>query len=379
MRRIRVGPSEDVRVSTIELFFDLVFVFTITQLTSVVTAEPNIVGVLRAFLIFGNVWWMYGGYAWLTNAVPPREPVLRLFILVGMAAFLVVALSIPDAFGDAGVAFGIGYLVVNLVHTAMFLKSSEETALRSMMKLGPMNILTALLVLAAGFTDGALQWALWTAAFVGHWITPYLTAVQGFKLRPRHFVERHGLIVLIALGESVVAVGLGLRGQDLTGGLVLTSVLGLAVAAAMWWLYFDGEDARAEEALIGAPDDRVTWLCLYAFGFAFAPILFGIVLLSAGMQGALVGYGVPATPAAAWFMSSGVASYVAGFCYFRWVLGIGAIGVRAALAALMLPTAFVGLAVSPEAQLATMLALTTAAILVERRVERTPAPAAEAA
>ncbi len=378
MRRVRVGPSEDVSVSTIELFFDLVFVFTITQLTSVIHAEPNIVGVLRALLIFGNVWWMYGGYAWLTNAVPPRDTVLRLFILTGMAAFLVVALAIPDAFGDAGVAFGVAYLVVNLVHTAMFLKSSEETALRSMMKLGPMNILTALIVLAAGFTDGAWQWALWTVALVGHWLTPYVTAVQGFKLRPRHFVERHGLIVLIALGESVVAVGIGLRGQDFTPGLAVTSVLGLAVAASMWWLYFDGEDARAEHALIEAPDDRVTWLCLYAFGFAFAPILFGIVLLAAGMQGALTGYGDPATPAAAWFMSSGVATYVAGFCYFRHVLRIGPLGVRAVLAALMLPTAFVGLAVSPEAQLATMLALAVTAIVVEGRMGRTPAPATAA-
>jgi low temperature requirement protein LtrA len=261
----------------------------------------------------------------------------------------------------------------------MFLKSSEETALRSMMKLGPMNILTALLVLAAGFADGGWQWALWIAAVVGHWLTPYITAVQGFKLRPRHFVERHGLIVLIALGESVVAVGIGLRGQDLTGGLALTSVLGLGVAASMWWMYFDGEDVRAERALIEAPDDRVTWLCLYAFGFGFGPILFGIVLLAAGMQAALTGYGVPASPAAAWFTASGVALYTAGLCYFRFVLGTGPISVRAVLAALMLPTAFVGLAVSPEAQLATMLALAVAAILVERRTVGTPAPSPAAA
>src|SRR6185436_4046243 len=119
---------------------------------------------------------------------------------------------------------------------------SQESALRSMRKLGPMNILTALILLAAGFTDGAWQWGLWIAAFLGHWATPYLTAVQGFSLRPKHFVERHGLIVLIALGESVVAVGIGVRGHELTGGLVKASVLGLGVAAALWWLYFDGED-----------------------------------------------------------------------------------------------------------------------------------------
>src|SRR6266576_1876528 len=117
-------PSEEIRVSTIELFFDLVFVFTITQLTSLLVADPTFRGVAQAVLIFGNLWWMYGGYAWLTNAVPPREPVVRLLLLAGMGAFLVVALSIPDAFGDAGIAFGVGYLIVNVVHAGIFLTSS---------------------------------------------------------------------------------------------------------------------------------------------------------------------------------------------------------------------------------------------------------------
>jgi len=114
-----------------------VFVFTITQLTTVLTHEPNAVGVLRVTLIFGNVWWMYGGYAWLTNAVPPREPTLRLLVLLGMGAFFVVGLAIPDAFGSSGVAFGIAYLLVNAVHTGMFLLSTQESALKAMRKLGP--------------------------------------------------------------------------------------------------------------------------------------------------------------------------------------------------------------------------------------------------
>jgi low temperature requirement protein LtrA len=371
--RSRIEPDEEVRVSTVELFFDLVFVFTITQLTSVLIAEPDWVGVAKALLIFGNVWWMYGGYAWLTNAVPPREPALRLLIFVGMAAFLVVALSIPDAFGDSGVAFGVAYLVVNLVHTGMFLKSNQESALRSMAKLGPFNMITALILLAAGFADGPWQWALWIVAFVGHWVTPYLTAVEGFRLRPGHFVERHGLIVLIALGESIVAVGIGVQGHALEGGLVLTSVLGLGVAAALWWLYFDGEDERAERALTAAPPERVTWLCLYAFGFAFVPILFGIVLLAAGVKEAIVHYGEPASTATAWFMASGVALYVAGLCQFRVVLRTGPIKVRLALAVLALGTALVGLTASPEAQLATLLVIAVAAIVVERRTEPVPA------
>ncbi len=371
----RVEPDEDIRVSTIELFFDLVFVFTITQLTSLLTDEPNAAGVAKVTLIFGNVWWMYGGYAWLTNSVPPRGPALRLLLLFAMGAFLVVALAIPNAFGDSGVAFGIAYLVVNLVHTGMFLLSTRESALRAMRRLGPWNIVTAMVLLAAGFADGPWQWALWIGAFVLHWMTPYFSAVGGFSLRPAHFVERHGLIVLIALGESVVAAGIGVRGRHLSPGLALASLLGLAVAAALWWMYFDGEDERAERALAAATGDRGTWLSLYAFGFDFLPLLEGIVVFAAGVKGAMAGYGRPASTATAWFIAAGVAAYAAGLAAFRNTLRTGPVASRLVFAVLALPTAFVGLAASPEAQLAVVLTLAAATILAERRRAEAPSAA----
>jgi low temperature requirement protein LtrA len=159
--------SAEVRVSTIELFFDLVFVFAITQLTSLLAGEPTVVGLGRVVAIFGNLWWIYGGYAWLTNAVPPREPVLRLLLLLGMGGFLVVALAIPTAFDGGGVAFGVGYLLVTLVHTGMFLLSSDESAVRAMRRLGPANAITAALLLLAGFTQGLLQWTLWPLGCTG--------------------------------------------------------------------------------------------------------------------------------------------------------------------------------------------------------------------
>jgi low temperature requirement protein LtrA len=165
------GPAE-VRVSTIELFFDLVFVFTITQLTSLLAGDPSVAGLGRVALVFGNLWWLYGGYAWLTNAVPPRRSLQRLVLLFGMGGFLVVALAIPTAFDGGGIAFGVGYLLVTLVHTGMFLLSSQESAVRAMRRLGPANAITAALLLLAGFTQGPLQWTLWTAAFVLHWVSP---------------------------------------------------------------------------------------------------------------------------------------------------------------------------------------------------------------
>ena len=318
----RVAPT-DIRVSSVELFFDLVFVFAITQLTTLLAQDPTIIGLVRIVLIFGNIWWMYGGYAWLTNAVPPREPALRLLILVGMAGFLIVALAIPHAFGDSGVVFGLGYLVVTVVHTGMFLRTSEESALRALGRLGPFNAISALLLLLAGFTDGAVRWTLWSASFVLHWITPCFIPVSGFSIRSAHFVERHGLIILIALGESVVALGMGLAGRDLRPGFILTSVLGLSVAAVLWWLYFDGEDERAERALHGADRARSPRLALYAFGYAFFVILGGIIVLAAGVKLAIVRSAQPVPAPAAWFLAGGVATYVVGLAWFRRLLGTG--------------------------------------------------------
>jgi low temperature requirement protein LtrA len=365
----RVAPT-DIRVSSVELFFDLVFVFAITQLTTLLAQDPTIIGLVRIVLIFGNIWWMYGGYAWLTNAVPPREPALRLLILVGMAGFLIVALATPHAFGDSGVVFGLGYLVVTVVHTGMFLRTSEESALRALGRLGPFNAISALLLLLAGFTDGAVRWTLWSASFVLHWITPYFIPVSGFSIRAAHFVERHGLIILIALGESVVALGMGLAGRDLRPGFILTSILGLSVAAALWWLYFDGEDERAERAIRGADRARSPWLALYAFGYAFFVILGGIIVLAAGVKLAIVRSAQPVPAPAAWLLAGGVATYVVGLAWFRRLLGTGPLSVRLIVALLALSTGLVGLAVSAEAQLAVLLAILGGGVVAESQMAR---------
>ena len=365
--QVRAGGTglTEVGVSTIELFFDLVFVFAVTQLTSLLARDPTAAGLGRVLLIFGNLWWIYGGYAWLTNAVPPRPSLLRFLMLIAMGGFLVVALAIPTAFGDGGLLFGLGYLLVTLVHTGMFLVSGHESAVQAIRRLGPANAITAGLLLLAAFTDGALQWSLWTAAFGLHWISPFFTAVPGFPIRARHFVERHGLIVLIGLGESIVAVGIGLAGRQSQTDTVVTAVLGLTVAAALWWLYFDGEDERAERALDAAPLERASWLALYGFGYAFLPLLGGIIVFAAGVKNAVGHYGDPVTASTAWLLATGVAVYIVGLTWFRRLLDIGPTGVRLLLAGVVLGTAIIGLAVSPQAQLGVLATVVVGGVLAE--------------
>jgi low temperature requirement protein LtrA len=362
--------SAEIRVTTIELFFDLVFVFAITQLTSLLAGDPTMAGLGRVTLIFGNLWWIYGGYAWLTNAVPPRAPMLRLLMLVGMGGFLSVALAIPTAFDGGGGTFGAGYLLVTLVHIGMFLLSTHESALRAMRRLGPVNAITAVLLILAGFSDGALQWVLWTASFGLHWVTPFFTAVAGFPIRAAHFVERHGLIVLIALGESIVTVGIGTTGLELRPARVITAMLGLMVTAALWWLYFEGEDELAERALDEADIDRAAWLALYGFGYAYLPVLGGIIVFAAGLKNAVVQSGEPLTASTAWFLAVGVAVYVVGLAWFRRLLHIGPTGARLLIAGVVVATLLVGLRVSASAQLGVLAAVVAGGIPVESAWQR---------
>jgi low temperature requirement protein LtrA len=200
------GPEG--RVSTLELFFDLVFVFTITQVTHLVAHSHGATDLARAFLLLAVTRWMYGGYAWLTNNIGTRDTLVRVLLVCAMAAFLVMALAIPGVAGRDGVAFGIAYLVIVLLHLAMFVHAPNASA-RAIFRVVPYNLAGAGLVIAAGYATGALNLALWVASLATLLATGLVRAERGFSLHPGHFAERHGLVVIIALGESVIALGTG--------------------------------------------------------------------------------------------------------------------------------------------------------------------------
>jgi low temperature requirement protein LtrA len=354
------------RVTTLELFFDLVFVFTVTQLTNVLADDFGPLGLLRVSLMLGVIQWMYGGYAWLTNAVAPVGTTRRLLLMCGMAGFLVCAMAVPGAFAGDGLAFGLGYLVVNLVHTALYWKN--EGARRAVSRLGPLNLVSALLVLAAGLVSGAATYLLWALALGWQVITPRLHPLEGLEVRPGHFAERHGLVVIVALGESVVAVGLGAAGLPVTAGLAGVAVLGLAISFALWWAYFgDGDDERAEQALAAIPGTARTRMALYVYGFAHYPLLLGIVLLAAGLKKA-IGHAVePLEAGPALALACGAALFLVGCVAIRRLLRTGPTGSRAVTALLMLPTAAVGVATAAVGQLAALAFLLGAAVVAEHR------------
>jgi low temperature requirement protein LtrA len=357
-------PGHDERVTTIELFFDLVFVFTVTQLTTLLFRFPTWTGLARVAVLFGNLWWMYGGYVWLTNSVPPRRTSQQLLVLCGMAGFLVVAVAIPDAFSSTGVAFGLGYLVVTLVHSGLFLESENAPTVQVMLRLGPANLVTAAIVVAGGFAHGDARWVLWASAAVLHWLTPYVFSPSPVGLRAAHFVERHGLILLIALGESAVAVAIGLRGLDLTGGRLASALLGLAISAALWWLYFDRDDSDAERALTTAPESERAWMALYAFGYDFLVVIGGIVVLAAGIRLAAHDPTDGASTATAWLLAAGTGAYCLGLALLRAILRSGNPAPHVALSLAVLFSVPVGLQLSALAQLAAVAAILVGGIVL---------------
>jgi low temperature requirement protein LtrA len=355
-----------VRVSTLELFFDLVFVFTITQLTAVLANDLTVAGALRVLLMLGVIWWMYDGYAWLTNAVAPVSRVRRGLLVTGMAGFLVIALGVPGAFGSTGWAFGLGYFLVNAVHSGLFIYTAGERGAAAMRALARFNLLSATLVLIGGFVPTPARYAVWGAAFVLQWFSPYLSPPAGFAIAPAHFVERHGLVVIIALGESVVALGVGASGLHLDVGLVLVAVLALVLSYLLWWTYMGGgDDERAEHRLASEQDPvRRAWLALYGYGYAHYVLLFGIVALAAGVKKAI---GHPFDDLAlpeALVLGGGVAVFLAADVAFRRVLSIAPIGVRGVGTLVALATVPVGLWMS-AAQLGALALAVLATLVVE--------------
>jgi low temperature requirement protein LtrA len=378
----RVGKAEapqsrdEVRVSTLELFFDLVFVLTITQLTAVLAHHPDGVGVLRVALMLVVIWWMYGGYAWLTNVVAPDRLAYQLLLLGGMAAFLVISLAIPTAFGGGGLAFGLGYLVVVLIHSGLFTRSQAGASGVAILRVAPLNLVAALSIVAAGIVGGTARDVLWGLA-VAVIILPSLRPPDPrFEIAPGHFVERHGLVVIVALGESVVAVGIGAAAPARSAGLVAVAVLGRALTSSLWWAYFgEGEDERALQAMRSAPRRQRPRLALRGFYHWHLLILFGVIALASALENAIAHPGDPLPFARSLALAGGVACFLVGDALFRRTLSIGATRWRLAGGALALAILPLGLAISAVAELAALVVVLLACLLMDlggrRRVAAT--------
>jgi low temperature requirement protein LtrA len=306
------------RVTPRELFFDLVFVFAFTQVATLLTEDPTFAGIGRGVLVLGALWWAWTAYAWLTNTVDPEEEVVGAALLVALIAMFVAALVVPDVFGDEGVLFGAAFLIVCAMHIALYALAGRGNPdlLGAVLRLAPWTLLGATLILAAGFMDGARTW-LWLAALACTYVGAALSGSRGWRLHPSHLAERYGLVLIIALGEAFVAIGIGARGIEIGLGEVVAAILGILVATSFWLAYFDFFSIRGERMLRDLEGAERVALARDAYAYAHFPMIVGIVLFAFAMKTIVGHVGDELDSVAAFALCGGSALYLLTYSAIR--------------------------------------------------------------
>jgi low temperature requirement protein LtrA len=313
------------RVTPLELFFDLVVVYAITQVTGLLGDDPTSGGLLRGMLLLGALWWAWGGYAWLTNTLDPEEGAVRLVMFAATAAMLIVSLAAPGAFGDNSVTFGVAYLTVRVLHLLLFAIAGrgDRDLLGAVVRMAPTATLGPALILVASFLGGDDQLGVWGVALAIDYLGVLIGGMRGWSVRPGHFAERHGLIVIVALGESIVAIGIGAADRPLDTGVIVAAVLGIAVAATLWWSYFDWVAIIVRQNLsqaTGAPRAR---LARDAYSYLHLPMVAGIVLFALGLKQTLAHFDESLDTVPAFGLCGGVALYLLAHVALRLRIGGG--------------------------------------------------------
>jgi low temperature requirement protein LtrA len=321
-QRLRLGAAlrQEDRVLPLELFFDLVFVLAITQCTTLMSHHATWEGLGQGMLILALLWWSWVAYAWLTSVVDPEEGGVRIALFAAMAGFLIAAISVPDAFGNLATEFAVAYGAVRFAQIFLLALAGRDdpSFRRSVTGLGIGTTIGVALLVFGSFLDPGPQAAVWGVALILDMGEPYLFGSEGWHLVPGHFAERHGLIVIIALGESIVAIGLG-AGTHLTWGIAAAATLGIGVVAALWWTYFDIVALVSARRLVRAPEGRVrNELARDSYSYIHFLLVAGIILLALGLK---KGIGHPTDAlddVPAFALVGGVAVYLLGLVAFRY-------------------------------------------------------------
>jgi low temperature requirement protein LtrA len=306
------------RVTSLELFFDLVFVFAITQVTAMLAEDPTWTGLGRGLLVLATLWWSWAAFSWLTNTINPEEGPTRLAMFAAMAAALVASLAVPGAFGSEALLFALAYTALRVLHLVIYILGSPDREVRGAIeRMAPGFLVFCGLLIAASFFDGWAQAAFWIAALAAHFIGLTLSGLRGWRVSPAHFAERHGLMIIIALGESIVSVGVGASGLDIDAAIVVAAVLGVGVAFALWWAYFDVVALVAERRLHAAEGMERARMARDSYTYLHLPMIAGIVLLAFGIKKTVAhtSHELEVVPAVG--LCGGVALYLLAHVAFR--------------------------------------------------------------
>ena len=307
------------RVTPLELFFDLVFVFAITQVTGLVSRNPTWTGVAQGLIVLALLWWPWTGYAWLTGTVDPEDSVIRLVIFAAMGAMLVASLAVPHVFGDDAMLFVAAYVAVRVAHFSLYVlvARGDRELLGAVARLASSAAPSIALLVVGAAIGGDAQIVIWAAAIVVDSLGAVIRGARGWHLAAGHFAERHGLVLLIALGESIVALGATTVGAPLDAGIVLAALLGLAVACALWWAYFDVVALAAERRLRRADGSEALAIARDSYSYLHLPMITGIIFFAVGVKKTIAHVGDPLHTVPAVALCGGVALYLLAHVAFR--------------------------------------------------------------
>jgi low temperature requirement protein LtrA len=307
------------RVTVLELFFDLVFVFAITQVTGFLASDLTLAGLGRGCMIVAALWWAWAAYSWLTNTLYAEDPVPRVTVLAAMGAMLLVSLAVPEAFGEHAVVFAVAYAVVRALHVLLYYLAARKDPefRRGVLRLGAPLMIGSAILLGASFVSGPLRTILWGVALLVDYSGPLIAGPRGWTVHAGHFVERYGLIVIIALGEAIVSIGVGATGLRLEGAVLASAILAVVLAGALWWSYFDVMALEAEHRLGHAHGLEQVAMARDAYTYLHLPIVAGIILVALGVKKAIAhaGHALEQVPAIALY--GGLALYFFGHLVFR--------------------------------------------------------------
>jgi low temperature requirement protein LtrA len=308
------------RVSPLELFFDLVFVFAFTQVTTLLLDQPTWGGLGRGLLVVAVLWWVWSAFAWLTNVTDAEADLVTLVMLCATGALFVAALAVPEAFGAHRLVFDLAIFVVVAANVALYVLVSKGARgqLGAVVRTAPTVLLGALFILLAAFVPSGLRPVFWAIGLVVGFVAPQLAGLGGWRVEPSHFAERHGLIIIIAIGESLGAIGFGARGGRLGAEEVVGAVLGFVVAVSFWLAYFDFASRGVRDLLAGRSGDERVALARDLYTYLHLPMVAGIVLFAFAMRVTLehIHSQLDLIPAVA--LCGGSALYLLSFAAVRW-------------------------------------------------------------
>jgi low temperature requirement protein LtrA len=315
---------EERRTSPVELLWDLVFVFAVTQVTTLLSREMSWSGFGRSMLVLALIWWAWSAFVWAANAQATGSPTLRRCLLVATAFIFITGLSLPRAFGSEGTLFATTYAVVRFLHLALYVDASKQgnASWSAIAGFSVTVVIGMALLIGGSLAHGSARIAMWAIAvgidYAGPaWLTrERLRGLQ--RVAVAHFAERYGLFVIICLGESIVAIGVGAGtgGHHLTTGLVAAVSLGLLITVGLWWTYFEGFAATAEERLRGHHDPVLA--AADGYSYLHLVIVAGIITFAVGVKLLVKGaVDSPMEESARLALCGGVALYLLGHLAFR--------------------------------------------------------------